>query len=263
MDTSNLYIRYGEGSAIYLPPYVKVFRSIEAALVEHLGDMGASEIMLPKLVTQQDVQALENANDRFYEEWKHEQLNVYTRMGKFQGYLAHWQCEPIYRVLSTLCSGASNDELHMFFDNSGYSYRNEVSKSPFRFDEFRRIEIFFIGAVDRIRKTRDALLGYVPFLVDGAETRCLVKPDESFGGKEEVVDVEVKTEDGWIEVCGSHVHFTTFLDQFTNSFGKNVVTGCMGISLSRLAMCRSIRTHRKRSQQDKCNVRAGDSCVVT
>jgi len=219
--------------------------------------MGASEIMLPKIVTQQDVQALENADDRFYEEWKHEQFNVYTRMGKFRGYLAHWQCEPIYEALSTLCGDVSSDDLHIFFDNSGYSYRNEVSQSPFRFDEFRRIEVFFIGEVDRIRNTRDTLLGYVPSLVESAETRCLVKPDESFGGKEEVVDVEVKTEDGWIEVCGSHIHFKTFLDQFTHSFDRNTVTGCMGISLSRLAMCSSIRTHRKRSQQDKSSIRAG------
>ncbi|MCE5340152.1 MAG: hypothetical protein LLF92_03380 [Planctomycetaceae bacterium] len=241
MAQNDFYIQYNNGTAIYLPAYVKYFRYVEKEIVDFLSQQKALEIIVPKIISSVDVQRLEQCNPRFYKEWDKEQLSVYTKTGQFVGYLAHWQCEPVYKVLGQLLKYSNDCDPQVFYDNSGFSYRYEETNDIFRFDEFRRIEIFLVGSVIKIKSFRDMLLNFLKNLVLPNYSEIVFKPDESFGGKEEVVDLEVVADGRRIEVCGSHVHYCTFKNAIGILLGENIITACIGISLSRLAMLLTLR----------------------
>jgi len=238
MSKSNgdLFIQYGSGSYIYLPRYVKTFRKVEADTIKYLDGINAQEIMLPKLLHNENVESLKCCDYRFEEEWNKEQLLVTNSRNENVGLLAHWQCEPIYLYLSEIFDNVSGDQdLRIVFDNSGYSYRLEENNDIYRPNEFRRVEVFFHGNILSVRRAIHNILDFFVKYLEGFDAIRLQRPEESFGGKEEVEDVAVLISGKEIEVIGSHIHFDTFSSISTAKLDKRVVTACCGISLSRLS----------------------------
>ena len=235
---NNIYIPYVNGTAIYLPLFVRIFRKLEADILIYLDSIEATEIMLPKVISIVDVEALLAHNPRFVEEWSTEQYKVFDSSNHHIGYLAHWQCEPIYRNLEAILENIADNSksITIFFDNSGYSYRKEAVDTAFSKNEFQRIEVFMVGSEEKVIETIEGILNYFVnyFKVYGA--KIVDRPEESFGGKEEVKDVVVYSKDREIEIIGSHIHRASFAGIIGWPEGGHRITACCGIATSRMAM---------------------------
>lgn len=234
------FIEYSDGSYIFLPNYVKILRSIENDIVEILNEVGAYEIMLPKIINNDEIEKLRNIHERFEVELKEEQLSVHNQNGKI-GYLAHWQCEPIYFNLDTIFGNIPGDDLKIIYDRSGFSYRNEKYHHIMNLHEFNRIEIIFYGNEFLMRKKMKELQRNLLEYLSLNNPILIKRPEESYDGKEEVVDITMKFGSRDVEVLGSHIHFKTFIDGLLLDTSPNFITGCCGISVSRISLIKHLK----------------------
>ena len=235
------FIEYSDGSYIFLPSYVKILRDIERDIVDFLDDFQAHEIMLPKIINSCEIEKLRNIHERFEVELKEEQLSVHNQYGKI-GYLAHWQCEPIYFNLEKVFDNIPGDDLKIIYDRSGFSYRDEKYPHIMNFHEFNRVEIIFFGIEFLIRKKLKELQSYLLNYLSFNNPVLVKRPDESYDGKEEVVDITMKFGSRDVEVFGSHIHFRTFIDGLLLNIPSNFITGCCGISISRISLIKHLMT---------------------
>lgn len=242
METDMQYIPYGDGTYIILPKLTKFMRSIEDDISKFLEDhLCAEEIILPKIINVGDVDRLYRIHDRFHYELRAEQFTVCAH-DHVIGYLAHWQCEPVYFYLEEIFKDLAEDSAKIVFDRSSPSYRNEGESGVLNFHEFKRIEVVFCGNEKNIRyeleKLKSFMLSYTNELSPGLVNR----PEESFSGKEEVADIVVNFDNKNIEIFGSHIHFKTFIDGLGARINKNAITACCGISISRIAFIKYANT---------------------
>ena len=249
MDSSKWFWPERNQTAVYFPSYVRVLRSIEGEIVRFLESRGAEEIILPKLIPPADVQSIARCDPALARVWEHEQFRVTTPDGTLAGYLAHWQCEPFYRLVPVLKKLWPSKDIQYVFDKSGPSHRCEPEHNVYRFDEFWRVEVLFCGELQRIRAERDALLQFVTELACDWSPRLCPRADEDAETGEEVIDVVVRIPSGEIEVCGSHIHFQMFDPATEISLLSGECTACMGISLSRLTMLHMSRNDVEAPQQ--------------
>lgn len=235
MDDAYIFYNEESRSIIGLPKYAKKLRDLEKDVISFLETMGGVEIILPKLIKKHDCVNLIKCNPRFSDEWNNEQLSVYTSDGNFKGYLAHWQCEPIYDNATTIFRYIEQkDGIKIIFDRSGYSYRNEPENNFYRPNEFLRLEIFIIGSSEKVHKSIEKVLLYIVSFFPDKVAKIKDKPNESFNGVEKVRDVIVYDDNQEIEICGSHIHYRTFENILKTALPSETISACCGISLTRI-----------------------------
>jgi len=235
-------ITTGDGQAIYCPRYVAILRRVEADIVTRLQEIGAHEIMLPKLISPRTVDILSSCSPYLSDDWSREQYKVISPDGNLAGYLAHWQCEPYYGHIAELSTILGDPRPLILFDRSGPSHRCESVSEPFRKREFWRVEIMMSGRKDDIIDIRNAIIEFLSTYITSCTSAPIARVDKNENPGEEVVDLIATYADQSIEVFGSHVHNAEF-SPLTKTFLRNdEITACAGVSLTRLATLIAIKS---------------------
>ena len=237
MDSCDGMYQLDSKRAVYLPGYVRVLREIERVIVERLTQMGAQEVFLPKIVSEEEAESLRQSHDGISEEWRTEQYRIVSPSGDFAGYLAHWQCEPFYHALGIIKAHWGESRPLLVYDRCGPSYRCEKEVGPMRTHEFWRLEVMLCGPLGGVTTARNAILQFVNdyALALGLDARVITAAGYAC---EDVKDVMIHSGSDEIEVCGSHVHHRLFEHSTEAALGPDEVTACIGISLNRLTFLR-------------------------
>lgn len=94
------------------------------------------------------------------------------------------------------------------------------------FHEFYRIEVIIYGNEILIRKKLKELQKNLLDYLSLNNPVLIKRPEESYDGKEEVVDITIKFGSRDVEVLGSHIHFRTFIDGLLLDTLSNIITAC-------------------------------------
>lgn len=230
-----------EGQRLYLPEYTKKFREVEKILSEFIESQGFSECLFPKLPTIAQNKELKSALPRLSEEWSTEQIDAKALSSNTEypkGFtLAHWQCEPFYYYLKQ----NKPTRTVKLFDKSGWSYRVENDLNDYRLFEFQRIEnVFFAEKAEAEQILIDLIRGINQVLLSlGLDTKVVEKFDEEQSTLEKTVfDIEIEIPQyGILELAGSHLHGSLFIDNLSMEIPEGFYSGCCGIGLSRIVNC--------------------------
>ena len=228
IDLENLFI--------LSPKHTAIVKEVENYFRDEFSKIKFEEVLFPKIMSKKMSSELKKLSPRLTEEWDKELAYLCLHKNeKFEdtGYrFCHWQCEPFYFYLQSLPS------LYYirFFDCSGWSFRYEEVDEYYRPRLFLRFEATWCSTIKS-----DDLISQILKIVEIFLThkkisfRIIQKYDEiANSGEKNVIDIEVETSSGWIEVCGCHLHGRLFLDGL--GVGESdYETGCMGISISRIA----------------------------
>lgn len=271
----------GRGQWIYTTPYAKLLEAIEGLLLDEVvHKLNFQPFMLPKLIPLDVMQRmpgyLEEIPEGMYyvcppprdpeafEEFKEAvkltktvPRDLLKRIIKDPEYvLAPAQCEPFWQFFSheTL---RVEDLPFKLYDRSGWTYRWEGGgvEGLARLQEFRRIELVYIGTPKQVVEVRDSVVDEVVKVVDKvlelewrvvAATPFYMKGGEvgDVSKSENVAafDVEVylpyrgeRSKVEWLEIAGCFVHKDKFVKSFSIHEAKNreIWTGCTGLGVSR------------------------------
>ena len=271
----------GRGQWIYTTPYAKLLESIESILLDEVvHKLDFQPFMLPKLIPLDVMRRmpgyLEEIPEGMYyvcppprdpeafEEFKEAvkltktvPRDMLKRIIKDPEYvLAPAQCEPFWQFFSheTL---RVEDLPFKLYDRSGWTYRWEGGgvEGLARLQEFRRIELVYLGTPKQVVEIRDSIVDEVVRVVDKilelewrvvAATPFYMKEGEigDISRSENVAafDVEVylpyrgeRDKAEWLEIAGCFIHKDKFVKSFSIHEAKNreIWTGCTGLGISR------------------------------
>ncbi len=271
----------GRGQWTYTTPYVKLLESIENILLEEVvGKLGFQPFMLPKLIPLEVMQKmpgyLEEIPEGMYyvcppprdpeafTEFK-ETVKVTKKVPKEmlkniikepEYVLSPAQCEPFWQFFSHETLKVENLPIKLY-DRSGWTYRWEGGgvEGLARLQEFRRVELVYLGTPDQVVEIRDSIVDEVVKVVDKilelewrvvAATPFYMKEGEIGDIKDSknvaAFDVEVylpyrgeKGKAEWLEIAGCFIHKDKFIKNFSIHEVKNrpIWTGCTGLGISR------------------------------
>ena len=266
----------GRGQWIYAAPYAKLLRAIEDILMERvITKLGFEEFMLPKLIPLEVMQKMPGYLDELPEgmyyvcppprepevfaDFKRElKLTKKVSSDKLEkclkepGYvLAPAQCEPFYEFFAH--KRVRLEDLPVkAFDRSGWTYRWEGGgvEGLTRVQEFRRIELIFLGKPEDVVKIRDDVKDKSVGVADelGLEWRVPVATpfymreggvEQDLTDSRKIATYDLETllpySGGWLELGSFNVHKTKFVETFKIKEVKNreVWTGCCGFGSSR------------------------------
>jgi len=265
----------GRGQWIYEGPYAKLMRAIEDMVVEEVvRPLNFDEVLLPKLIPLEVMQRmpgyLDNVPEGMYyvsppprepeafqgfkqklKLTKHVPLKELKEVIKEPAYvLAPAQCEPFYESFA-LRHVRTEDLPVKQFDRSGWTYRWEGGgvEGLVRTQEFRRIELVFLGSPEDVVSIRDSVVEKGLKVADelGMEWRLLVATpfymqegaigDGTDSSKVATYDIEAPLpyNGNWLEIGSYNVHKTKFVETFKirEVKGRQVWTGCCGFGTSR------------------------------
>lgn len=264
------------GQWIYTEPYTKLLRAIEDIIIERVArSLGFEEVMLPKLIPLEVMQRMPgyldgvpegmyyvsppsrdpDAFSSFKQKLKLTKRIPVRELGeilKEPAYvLAPAQCEPFYEIFALSRVRVENLPVKQF-DRSGWTYRWEGGgvEGIVRTQEFRRMELVFMGAPDDTVSIRDEVVDRsIQVLEDlGLEWQLSVatpfymregsiEGDISDSRKVATYDLEVALpyKEGWLELGSYNVHQAKFVKSFKIKEVRNreVWTGCCGFGTSR------------------------------
>jgi seryl-tRNA synthetase len=266
----------GRGQWIYAAPYSELLRAIEDILIEKvIITLGFKEFMLPKLIPLDVMQKmpgyLDELPDGMYyvcppprepevfadfkrelKLTKHVPADKLKKCLKEPSYvLAPAQCEPFYEFFAG--KRVRIEDLPVkAFDRSGWTYRWEGGgvEGLTRVQEFRRIELIFLGKPEDVVKIRGDVKDRSVEVAEelGLEWRVSVAtPFYMRGGgivHDLIDDREIATYDletllpyngKWLELGSFNVHKAKFVKTFKIKEVKNreIWTGCCGFGSSR------------------------------
>lgn len=266
----------GRGQWIYTAPYTKLLLTIEDMIIDQIArPLGFQEFMFPKLIPLEVMQKMPGYLDELPEGMYYvcspprdpevfsnfkKRLKLTKKIPsdelkkvlKEPSYvLAPAQCEPFYEFFSHRLVRLE-DLPFKAMDRSGWTYRWEGGgvEGFIRTQEFRRIELVFIGAPKDVVKIRDEVRDKSIELVKqlGMEWRLLVATPFYLreGGVEEDIsdsmrvatyDIEVRLpyKEDWLEILSLNVHRDKFVETFKikEVKGREVWTGCCGFGTTR------------------------------
>jgi len=266
----------GRGQWIYAAPYAELLKTIEDILIEKvIIKLGFKEFMLPKLIPLEVIRKMPGYLDEmpdgmyyvcppprepevfadFKRELKltrHVPVDKLKKCLKEPSYvLAPAQCEPFYEFFAS--KRVRLEDLPVkAFDRSGWTYRWEGGgvEGLTRVQEFRRIELIFLGKPEDMVKIRDEVKDRSVEVVDelGLEWRVAVatpfymreggiEEDMTDSTKIATYDLEVLMPHNgkWLELGSFNVNKTKFVETFKIKEVKNreIWTGCCGFGSSR------------------------------
>jgi seryl-tRNA synthetase len=266
----------GRGQWIYATPYAELLKAIEDILIEKvITKLGFKEFMLPKLIPLEVMQKMPGYLDEMpdgmyyvcppprepevFADFKRElKLTKQVPVDKLKEclkepsyVLAPAQCEPFYEFFAG--KRVKLEDLPVkAFDRSGWTYRWEGGgvEGLTRVQEFRRIELIFLGKPDDVVKIRDDVKDKSVEVAEelGLEWRVTVAtPFYMRGGgvaqdltdSREIAVYDLETllpyNEKWLELGSFNVHKTKFVETFKIKEAKNreVWTGCCGFGSSR------------------------------
>jgi seryl-tRNA synthetase len=271
----------GRGQWIYTTPYVKLLESIEEILLkEVVHKLDFQPFMLPKLISMEVMKKMPGYLEEIPEGMYYvcppprepeafakfkEKLKVTREVPKSElkqvikdpdYVLAPAQCEPFWQFFSH--ETLRLDDLPIkLYDRAGWTYRWEGGgvEGLVRVQEFRRIELVYLGTPEQvvtIRDTvRDNLLRVADEVLDLEWRVVAAAPfflkmgevgDVSESKNVAAYDIEVympyrgpRETAEWLEVAACFVHKTKFMDSFSIREVRNrpVWTGCCGLGISR------------------------------
>jgi seryl-tRNA synthetase len=265
----------GRGQWILLGPLASLVRLMEDLVVEKVArPMGFQEAMFPKLIPLQVMQKMPGYLDAvpegmfyvcppprdpsLFEEFKtrlrltkripQEELDKVIKSPSYV--LAPAQCEPFYEIFSGKTVRLEDLPVKIF-DRSGWTYRWEGGgvEGLLRTQEFRRVELVYLGEPGEVVKIRDEVLERAVKLAEelGLRWRVLEATPfylregvEKHGGAVATYDVEIYLpyKNDWTEVGSYNVHMDKFVRSFRIKEAKNreIWTGCCGFGVSRWAV---------------------------
>jgi len=271
----------GRGQWTYTTPYVKLLETIENILLEEvIHKLGFQPFMLPKLIPLEIMQKmpgyLEEIPEGMYyvcppprdpeafTEFK-EVVRVTKTVPKDilknvvkepEYVLSPAQCEPFWYFFSHEVLRVE-DLPFKLYDRSGWTYRWEGGgvEGLARLQEFRRIELVYVGTPEQVVEIRDSIVDKVVDVVDRilelewrvvAATPFYMKGGEigdvSDSKNVAAFDVEIylpyrgeKGKAEWLEIAGCFIHKEKFVKNFSIHEAKNrpIWTGCTGLGTSR------------------------------
>jgi seryl-tRNA synthetase len=266
----------GRGQWIYTAPYTKLLMTIEDMIIDQIAlPLGFQEFMFPKLIPLEVIQKMPGYLDELPEGMYYvcppprdpevfsnfkKRLKLTKKIPsdelknvlKEPAYvLAPAQCEPFYEFFSHR-TVRLEDLPFKVMDRSGWTYRWEGGgvEGFVRTQEFRRIELVFIGAPMDVVRIRDEVRDKSIELVEqlGMEWRLLVatpfylrgggiEEDISDSTKVATYDIEVRLpyKEDWLEILSLNVHRGKFVETFKikEVKGREVWTGCCGFGTTR------------------------------
>ncbi len=273
----------GRGQWIYTPPYVKLLETLENILVEEVvHKLGFEPFMVPKLIPldvmklmpgyfdsipegmyyvcppPRDSEAFNKFKDLFKitHEVSREELD---RVVKEPNYvLDPSQCTPLWYFLSHETIDVSSPPFK-FYDRSGWTYRWEGGgvEGLVRVQEFRRVELVYVGSPEDTAAIRDSVLeesvrvagemlemewrvvAAAPFFIRKEESSPL-----ELGERRDIpaFDLEVyvpyrgpRDSSEWLEITSCFVHKRKFIDSFKirEIKDREIWSGCSGLGISR------------------------------
>lgn len=264
----------GRGQWIFVGPFARLVWLMEELVVEKVASpLGFQEAMFPKLIPLEVMQKMPGYLDgvpegmfyvcppprdpRAFEGFK-TKLGLTKKLPKEElekiiknpSYvLAPAQCEPFYEMFSGKMVRLE-DLPFKIFDRSGWTYRWEGGgvEGLVRTQEFRRVELVFLGGPEVVIKLRDEALEKSVELAEEMGLRWRVLEATPFYmregiEKEETVatyDLEIYLpyKNDWTEVGSYNVHRNKFVRSFgiKECKGREVWTGCCGFGTLRWAV---------------------------
>lgn len=271
----------GRGQWVYTTPYAMLSEVIEKLLLENVVDkLEFQPFMLPKLIPLAVMRKmpgyLEDIPEGMYyacppprdpevfTEFK-ETVKVTKKIPKKllketlkepEYVLAPAQCEPFWEFFSHETLRLEDLPVKLY-DRSGWTYRWEGGgvEGLVRIQEFRRIELVYLGSPEQVVEIRDAVRDRVVDVVDRqlrlewrvvAATPFYMKGGEIGDIRDSrnvaAFDVEVylpyrgeRKKAEWLEIAGCFVHKDKFVKSFSLHEAKNrpLWTGCTGLGVSR------------------------------
>jgi len=271
----------GRGQWIYTPPYTKLLEVLEGLLLEKLvHPLGFQPFMLPKLIPLEVMRRMPGyleeipegmyyvchpprnpeAFARFKEEVKVTKSvpkGMLKEIVKEPEYvLAPAQCEPFWYFFSHETMRVE-DLPYKFYDRSGWTYRWEGGgvEGLTRIQEFRRVELGYLGTPEQVVEIRDSVRDRLLDIVDGVldmEWRVVAAApfymktgelgDTSQSRNVAAYDIEVylpyrgeREKAEWLEIAACFIHKTKFTESFSIHEAKRrpIWTGCTGLGISR------------------------------
>lgn len=271
----------GRGQWIYTTPYTKLLEAIENILLEEVVlKLDFQPFMLPKLIPLEVMRKmpgyLEEIPEGMYyvcppprdpevfSEFK-EVVKVTKTIPKEMlkniikepdYVLAPAQCEPFWYFFSHEILRVEDLPIKLY-DRSGWTYRWEGGgvEGLARLQEFRRIELVYLGTPEQIVDVRDSIVERLVYVVDNIlELEWRVVAATPFYMREGEVgdltdskniaafDIEIylpyrgeKRKAEWLEIAGCFIHKDKFIKNFSIREAKNrlIWTGCTGLGSSR------------------------------
>lgn len=271
----------GRGQWIYTPPYTRLLEVMEELLLEKLiRRLNFQPFMLPKLIPLEVMQRMPGyledipegmyyvchpprdpeAFARFKETVKVTKTvpkGILKEIVQEPEYvLAPAQCEPFWYFFSHETVRVE-DLPFKFYDRAGWTYRWEGGgvEGLTRIQEFRRIELGYLGTPEQVVEIRDSVRDHLLEIVDkilDMEWRVVAAAPfyMKTGGVSDIsqsqnvaaYDVEVylpyrgeRDKAEWLEIAACFVHKTKFVESFSIHEAKRrpIWTGCTGIGISR------------------------------
>jgi seryl-tRNA synthetase len=273
----------GRGQWIYTTPYAKLMEIIEGLIVEEIiNKLDFQPFMLPKLIPLEVMRRmpgyLEDIPEGMYyvcppprdpeafAKFK-ETVKLTKQIPKGQlkavlkepdYVLAPAQCEPFWYFFSHETVRCEDLPVKLY-DRSGWTYRWEGGgvEGLVRVQEFRRVELGYVGTPEQIIEIRDAVRDSTLHVVDkilDLEWRVVAAaPFYMKGGRigdvtksENVAayDIEVylpyrgeREKAEWLEITACFIHKDKFVKSFSIHEAKSrpIWTGCTGFGVSRWA----------------------------
>ena len=271
----------GRGQWIYTTPYAKLLDAIESILLEEVVlKLDFQPFMLPKLIPLEVMQRMPGyleeipegmyyvcpppRDPKAFTEFK-ETVKVTKTVPKDMlkniikepdYVLAPAQCEPFWYFFSHETLRVEDLPIKLY-DRSGWTYRWEGGgvEGLARLQEFRRIELVYIGTPEQVVEVRDSIVDELVRVVnDILELEWRVVAATPFYMREGEVgdltesknvaafDIEIylpyrgeKKKAEWLEIAGCFVHKDKFVKNFSIHEVKNrpIWTGCTGLGSSR------------------------------
>jgi seryl-tRNA synthetase len=271
----------GRGQWTYTSPYSRLLEAIESILLEEVVEkLGFQPFMVPKLIPLTVMRKmpgyLEDIPEGMYyvcppprdpeafSKFK-EELRVTGRLRrdvlkeviKEPDYvLAPAQCEPFWEFFShqTL---RLEDLPYKLYDRSGWTYRWEGGgvEGLVRVQEFRRIELVYLGSPEQIVEIRDKIrdglvrvadklldmewrvVAALPFYMRGGEVGD-VRESRNVAAYDLEIYLPYKGERDraeWLEIAGCFIHKDKFVKSFSihEAKGRPLWTGCTGLGVTR------------------------------
>ncbi len=226
-----------KGINFYSPEYTKVFNKVNATAKKVIQTLGFKEVIAPKLIPYEYTEKLMGTGERFSDEVSNE---IFRVKGKRKNYVnVHWQCEPFYWWFSEYFKINPPSPLKVF-DDSGYSSRDESNPdNEYRLIHFRRIECVWIGPKEFVNYTQTTLLNELYNALQKnfkLDLKIKRKYDEELKtGEIRVIDIEMKDEEKWTEIAGSHIHGDKFIKILDIPVPEEWYTACCGIGTQRIS----------------------------
>ncbi|MFH1327972.1 MAG: aminoacyl--tRNA ligase-related protein [Candidatus Bathyarchaeota archaeon] len=271
----------GRGQWVYTTPYVKLLEIIEDIIInEIIRKFDFQPFMLPKLIPLEVMRKmpgyLENIPEGMYyvchpprdpeafskfKETMKVTKSIPKKMLKEiisepEYVLAPAQCEPFWQFFSHETVRAETLPIKLY-DRAGWTYRWEGGgvEALTRIQEFRRIELGYLGTPEQVIYIRDAVRDKVVEIVDKTldlEWRIVgaapfYMKDVEIGDITEsknvsAYDVEVylpyrgeRESAEWLEIAACFIHKNKFVESFSvhEARGLPMWTGCCGLGTSR------------------------------